>query len=72
LLPYTIRLSQEALGGFVREWRPQFGAGGPEKHRAYAIQWFSIALIFVVVYLAYGLRRDEPRSETLEARGRQR
>lgn len=72
LLSYTIRLSAEARGGFVRDWRPHYGAGGPETHRAYAIQWFSFAVIFLVVYLAHGLKRDETRSETLEARGRER
>jgi len=71
LLHYTIRLSAEARGGFVRDWQPHYGAG-PEKHRAYAIQWFSFAVIFLVVYLVHGLTRDEPRSETLDARDRQR
>lgn len=65
LLAYTIRLSEQAPGGFVRDWRPLYGAG-PDKHRAYAIQWFSFAVIFIVVYLAHGLKRDEPRPESLQ------
>lgn len=60
LLPYTVRLSAHAPSGFVRDWRPDYG-GGPERHRAYAIQWFSFAIILLVVYLAHGLRRDESR-----------
>jgi len=63
LLSYTILLSEAEPGGFVRDWRPLYGAG-PERHRAYAIQWFSFAVIFLVVYLAHGLKRDEPRSGT--------
>lgn len=66
LLSYTIRLSEDASSGFVRDWRPLYGAG-PDKHRAYAIQWFSFALIFIVVYLVHGLKRINPQSATLEA-----
>lgn len=71
LLSYTIRLLQQAPDGFVRDWRPLYGAG-PDKHRAYAIQWFSFAVIFIVVYLVHGLKRDEPESATQEAGDRQR
>jgi surfeit locus 1 family protein len=68
LLPYTIRLSEQEPNGFVRDWRPHYGAG-PNRHKAYAIQWFSFALIFLGVYVAHGLKRDKPQSDTPAAEG---
>ncbi len=47
VLPYIIRLAPEASHGFVREW--QWLSMSPEKHIAYAIQWFGLAIALLVL-----------------------
>jgi len=44
--------------GFERAWdiRTQFG---PERHIAYAVQWFAFAIVGVVIYLIVSLRKQE-------------
>jgi surfeit locus 1 family protein len=56
LLPYVVELDREAPYGFVRDWQPYVGIG-PERHRAYAFQWFSLALGLVVIYFVVNTRR---------------
>ena len=55
LVPYFVRLHQDEPFGFVRDWRPFYGIP-PEKHRAYAVQWFSLAVVLVVVCLVASAR----------------
>lgn len=43
--------------GFERDWRPDFGGFGPERHRGYAVQWFALALAVVVILVVTGTRR---------------
>ncbi|MCK8516919.1 SURF1 family protein [Methylonatrum kenyense] len=58
LLPVVLRLAPDSAEGFVREWRPEHPDGyGPERNRAYAVQWFGLAAALVVIYLAVNLRR---------------
>lgn len=42
--------------GFERKWRPALGFG-PERHLGYAIQWFALALLAAVLFIAVNLRR---------------
>lgn len=56
LLPYVVQLDAANPHGFVREWQPYVGIG-PERHRAYAFQWFSLALMLMVIYLVVNTRR---------------
>jgi len=44
--------------GFVREFRPQ--TLSPDKHRGYAVQWFSFAVAAIVLFLV--LHREGARS----------
>lgn len=44
VLPYLIRLSPDSPEGYVRDW--QLEAINPDKNRAYAFQWFALALAF--------------------------
>lgn len=63
LLPVVLRLAPDSAEGFVREWRPEHPDGyGPERNRAYAVQWFGLAAALVVIYVAVNLRRrpEEP------------
>jgi len=45
---YQILLDPEITEGFVRDWPPQLMS--PEKHLAYAIQWFLLGLTLLVIY----------------------
>lgn len=52
-----IRLSPESdAGGFVREW-PGYDSKWIARHRGYAIQWFSLAFVLVIVSIATLVRR---------------
>ena len=46
--------------GYERVWRAHFGFG-PERHIAYAAQWFALAVAAVVIYLMMSLQRDPSR-----------
>ncbi|QQS54397.1 MAG: SURF1 family protein [Candidatus Competibacteraceae bacterium] len=62
LQPAVILLVPEAPGGYWRDWRPQFGGFGPERHRGYAVQWFALAVALIILYIFASVRRL-PRSE---------
>lgn len=46
--PYVVLLSENNEFGWPREWQPQVMT--PAKHRAYAWQWFSLALACLLVF----------------------
>jgi len=46
--PYVVLLSEQEEMGWPRAWQPQVMT--PEKHRAYAWQWFSLALACLLVF----------------------
>lgn len=47
LLPYVIYLDKNEVIGFVKNWQPIVMP--PEKHRAYAFQWFSLAIAWLIL-----------------------
>jgi surfeit locus 1 family protein len=55
VLPLTIRLDPGTPHGYRREW-PDIPFT-PERHLGYAIQWFALAAVLVVIYLALNIRR---------------
>jgi surfeit locus 1 family protein len=56
LLPWIIQLDGEDATGFDgRNWRPF--AMGPDRHGAYALQWLSLAVTAIVIWLVLGVRR---------------
>jgi surfeit locus 1 family protein len=57
LLPRMLLLDAEANSGFVREWTPNVMP--PVRHRAYAFQWFTFALVAIVVFVAVHWRAVE-------------
>lgn len=54
--PLLLLLAPGERHGFVRDWRPVRGIG-PDRHRAYAFQWFALALALVVIYAVVNTRR---------------
>ncbi len=53
--PLVLKLDPDLAGGFVRDWQPV--SLQPEKSVSYAVQWFAMAVMLVVIYLALHLRR---------------
>lgn len=60
LRDYQLLLDPGAADGFVRDWHP--GGMGPERHLAYAVQWFGLALTVVVIYIVLVLRNRKQAS----------
>jgi len=59
LLPRMLLLDADAGSGFVREWTPNVMP--PLRHRAYALQWFTFALVALVVFAVVHWRKQESR-----------
>lgn len=49
LLPFVVYLDKNEVLGFEKNWQPIVMP--PEKHRAYAFQWFSLALAWFLLML---------------------
>ncbi len=50
LLPFVVYLDKKETVGFEKNWRPIVMP--PEKHRAYAFQWFSLALAWLLLMVS--------------------
>jgi surfeit locus 1 family protein len=58
LEPWVIEQHSALDDGLVRDWpRPDMGV---EMHESYALQWYSLAALSVILLLALNLRRDGP------------
>ena len=53
--PYIIRLEKEQPHGFTRDWKVV--SMPPEKHMAYAIQWFAMALVLAIIWLSLTIKK---------------
>lgn len=60
LLPYVVRLAPAPGSGFVRDWPPP-GSGGisRQRHIAYAVQWFAMAVVVAGLYVGLNTKREE-------------
>lgn len=56
LLPVILLLDKADGHGFVRDWKPAYDVP-PDKHRAYAMQWFTLALVLLLIYLGVNSKR---------------
>jgi cytochrome oxidase assembly protein ShyY1 len=55
LQPIVIEQHSAAADGLVRDWpRPDTGI---EKHESYALQWYSLAGLAVVLFIVLSFRR---------------
>jgi cytochrome oxidase assembly protein ShyY1 len=63
LLPYVIYVDKNEDIGFEKNWQPIVMP--PEKHRAYAFQWFSLAIAWVILMLwaKFGARKATEKNE---------
>ena len=57
LFEYQLLLDPSEPDGFVREWQPR--AMPPERHVAYAVQWFALAATVLCIGVILGVRRSK-------------
>ncbi|MCG8433193.1 MAG: SURF1 family protein [Gammaproteobacteria bacterium] len=67
LLPYgilggVVLLDKNAPRGYKRQWRP--AVFGPERHLAYAFQWFALAFTLLVIYIVLNFRKLDKGAKT--------
>lgn len=55
LYDFQLQLDAAQAYGFVREWKTAV-ALSPEKHRAYAWQWFGLALTLTILFVWYSFK----------------
>jgi len=55
LQPFLIEQASDAQDGLTRQWeRPDAGV---DRHRSYALQWYSLALLTLVLYVVLNFKR---------------
>ena len=64
LLPYMFLLDEKEQSGFVRNWKPVVML--PEKSTSYAVQWFSLALALLIIYIVVNIKKIKSESENGE------
>ena len=60
--PFIIRMQPDTESEFVRQW--PLVASPPEKHIAYAIQWFAMAFALVMLFIILNLKRVQHHEST--------
>ena len=55
LLPIIIELDKSEDDGFIREWKPYYGS--VDKHVAYAVQWFSMAVVLFILFIKINTKK---------------
>lgn len=63
LYPRVLLLDADPASAYVRQWTPD--TMPPARHRAYALQWFTFALIALVMFIILHRKRyDDPQQES--------
>lgn len=57
LRSYQLLLDPSAPDGYLRAWQP--GGMGPDRHVAYAVQWFGLALTVFIIYAVLVFRNGK-------------
>jgi len=64
--PLVLQLAPGAAHGFVREW-PVITDEWINRHKAYALQWFALALTLVLLYLILNFKRDDSEFDSKQS-----
>jgi len=56
LLPFQIELDKHEAFGYQRDWKKK-STMPPEKHIAYAVQWFGLALTLTVLFFGFSRKK---------------
>lgn len=60
VLSGLVLLDPDRPDGYERAWQARFQFG-PDRHLAYAVQWFALAAAAIVIYLIVSFRREQHR-----------
>lgn len=55
--PWMVLLGDDEPDGFDRQWQPTLRMN-PEKHQGYALQWYSLAIALVFLFVAGSMRPE--------------
>ena len=58
LQPLVMQQTSDTGDGLERVWEPP--NLGADKHRSYALQWYSMAVLILVLYVALNIRKQSP------------
>jgi surfeit locus 1 family protein len=58
VFPQVVLLDADQADGYLRDWRPP--GMGPDRHVAYAVQWFGLAATVFVTWVVLSLKNREP------------
>ena len=58
--PFIIRLDKHEANGYAREWA--IVSMPPERHYAYAVQWFAMALVIFILFVVLNIHKERARS----------
>jgi len=59
LMPIVIELDESVDKGFIREWQPYYGSIA--KHNGYAVQWFAMGLVLLLLFIKLSTKKIENR-----------
>lgn len=59
--PFIIRLEKQDAYGFVRDWA--IVSMPPQRHLAYALQWFVMALVILIIFVALNLKKKNEETQ---------
>lgn len=54
--PFIIRLDKDKMQDYVRDWA--IVSMPPERHYAYALQWFAMAAVILILFIALNLKKS--------------
>ncbi len=72
LMPYIVYQTSGQEYGLIRDWRQQFQSGPrmtPEKHMGYAVQWFSLVILSLIMYVVLSLRKTSSKTGSGDDQG---
>ena len=69
LAAYVVLLNADQTDGYARQWKPR--VMGPGKHIGYAIQWFSLAVLVLTIYLWLGFSSGAQKNAKIHSRRHQ-
>jgi surfeit locus 1 family protein len=64
LQPVVVQQRNDLEDGLVRDWKPL--DTGVDKHRAYALQWFVMSAVIIILYVGLNVRRKKPPPKKIE------